>query len=66
MKNNSAIILSLKFKMEYIRDILNSLLLYFNPTDRIVVEISKQLDIYINEYNNIILNYHKQNITPIV
>lgn len=66
MNNNSAILLSVKFKMEYTRDILNTLLLYFNPTDRIVVQISKELDIYINKYNNIILNCSKHNITYII
>lgn len=56
MNTNLSLLNSLNFTIEYYREILNYLLLHFEPTNEIVVRVSQQLDKYLNDYNNIIIN----------
>lgn len=56
MSNNLSFSDLLNFTIEYYREILNSLLLYFEPTNEVVIRVSQQLDKCLNDYNNIIIN----------
>lgn len=63
MSSNLSLLDSLNFIIEYYREILNSLLLYFEPTNQVVVKVSQQLDKCLNDYNNIIINNNCKYIT---
>lgn len=39
-----------QFKIELTRDLLNNLLISLDPTDKKVIDVSQQLDKYLNEY----------------
>ncbi|WMJ80897.1 aspartyl-phosphate phosphatase Spo0E family protein [Clostridium sp. MB40-C1] len=53
MKNNESLVIFIEYKIEFIRDILNHLLINLEPTNEIVVSVSQQLDKYLNEYNKL-------------
>ncbi len=55
MSNNLSLLDSLNFTIEYYREILNFLLLYFEPTNEVIIRISQQLDDFLNDYNNIVI-----------
>ncbi|MCY6957679.1 aspartyl-phosphate phosphatase Spo0E family protein [Clostridium brassicae] len=53
MKNNESLVIFIEYKIDFIRDILNHLLITLEPTNEIVVNVSQQLDKYLNEYNKL-------------
>ncbi len=55
MSNNLSLLDSLNFTIEYYREILNFLLLYFEPTNEVIIRISQQLDDFLNDYNNVVI-----------
>lgn len=55
MSNNLSLLDSLNFTIEYYREILNFLLLYFEPTNEVIIRISQQLDDFLNDYNNAVI-----------
>ncbi|MCY6356488.1 aspartyl-phosphate phosphatase Spo0E family protein [Clostridium sp. ZS2-4] len=56
MNSTLQILELLNLTIEYYREILNSLLLYYEPTSEVVITASQQLDKYLNDYTNAIVN----------